>query len=102
MAQAGNLVDEINAEVTANKVMMYSKSYCPHCNMAKQCLQGKGIAFEVKELDQINNGDALQNALQSKTGQRTVPNIFVNGEHLGGNSDLQTAAQNGSLDAKLA
>ena len=51
MAQATNLVDEINAEIAAVKVMMYSKSYCPHCNMAKACLQGKGIAFEVKELD---------------------------------------------------
>ena len=43
----------------------------------------------------------MQNILEKISGQRTVPNIYINGEHIGGNSDLQAANKNGSLDAKL-
>ena len=100
MVQA--LTAQIDSEIQANKIMMYSKSYCPHCNTAKQTLQSKGYAFTAIELDQIGNGGDIQNALAEKTGQRTVPNIFINGEHLGGNSDLQTANSNGTLDSKMA
>jgi glutaredoxin 3 len=41
------------------------------------------------ELDQENDGADIQRALQELTGQRTVPNIFINKKHIGGNSDLQ-------------
>ena len=79
MVQGQNLIADIDAAIAANKVMMWSKSSCPHCNMAKQCLQQKGIAFECIELDQLANGAQIQNALATKTGQRTVPNIFAGG-----------------------
>ena len=101
MAQA-NLTAEIDQQIAANKVMMFSKSWCPHCTTAKNTLKSKGIQFGLIELDQRGDGDQLQAALQAKSGQRTVPNLFINGEHLGGNSDLQTANNNGSLAAKLA
>ena len=81
--------------------MIYSKAYCPHCTSTKKLLKGKGIAFKVIELDQIGNGDRIQNALAAKTRQRTVPNIFINGRHLGGNSDLQYANKSGKLDQML-
>ena len=48
------------------------------------------------------DGPALQDALAEKTGQRIVPNIFINGEHLGGNSELQAANNDGSLATKMA
>ena len=91
MVQAQNLIADIDAEIAANKIMVYSKSWCGFCSSTKQLLQSKGFTFEVKELDLIENGDAIQNALKTKTGQRTVPNVFVNGEHIGGNSELQAA-----------
>ena len=96
-----SLSSQIDADVAGNKVMVYSKSYCPYCVSTKDLLNQKGITFKVIELDQVANGNAIQQALLSKTGQRTVPNIFINGSHLGGNSDLQAAASNGSLDTKL-
>ena len=99
---SSNLGDQIKAEVASNKVMVYSKSWCPFCTKTKDLLNGKGIAFTVKELDQESNGDAIQQTLKTMTSQNTVPNIFINGEHLGGNSDLQNAAADGSLDAKIA
>ena len=92
----------IDADIAANKVMVYSKSYCPFCVQTKDLLKAQGIEYAVKELDQMADGADIQAALQTKTGQRTVPNIFINGDHLGGNSDLQNAHSDGSLAQKLA
>ena len=89
MVSAGALMDQINADIRDNKVMVYSKSYCPFAGASKSLLRGKGCAMKVIELDQVSNGQAIQDALKTKTGQSTVPNIFINGEHIGGNSDLQ-------------
>ena len=97
MAQANNLIAEIDAAVAANKIMVYSKTTCPHCRATKELLSSKNYEANIVELDQLGNGAELQNALQQKTGQRTVPNIFINGEHIGGNSELQAANSNGSL-----
>ena len=49
------------------------------------------------ELDQREDGAAVQSALAELTGQRTVPNVFIKGKHLGGNDDTQRANSDGSL-----
>lgn len=54
------------------------------------------------ELDEISEGGAIQDFLQTKTGQRTVPNVFINGQHIGGNSDLQALNSKGGLQPLLA
>ena len=82
--------------------MIFSKSYCPHCKAAKELLRQKNVTFEVIELDLEQKGAEMQNILEKISGQRTVPNIYINDQHIGGNSDLQAANKNGSLDAKLA
>ena len=51
----------------------------------------------VHELDKMQDGSARQAALQEISGQRTVPNIFIGGKHLGGNSDLCDGMRDGSL-----
>ena len=53
------------------------------------------------ELDQIADGDALGKALAKKVKKTSVPQVFVNGEHLGGCDDLMAANKNGSLATKL-
>lgn len=60
-----------------------------------------GIEFFVMELDKENNGSAIQQYLAEKTGQRTVPNIFINEQHIGGCDDLLSAKANGSLKKLL-
>ena len=55
------------------------------------------VPYEALELDTMDQGADIQAELLTMTGQRTVPNIFVKGEHLGGNDDLQEAAQSGRL-----
>merc|ERR1712106_927994 len=54
------------------------------------------------ELTELENGPEVQDALLELSGQRTVPNVFINGEHLGGNDDTQKAAKSGKLDELLA
>ena len=51
--------------------------------------------------DQMENGAEIQNALLVISGQRTVPNVFIKGKHLGGNDDTQAAARSGKLEEML-
>ncbi|KAG2203369.1 hypothetical protein INT47_010067 [Mucor saturninus] len=98
MAQVQELVEKI---IESNKVVVFSKSYCPYCVKAKAVLKEFGVEFFVMELDKENNGSAVQQYLAEKTGQRTVPNIFINQQHIGGCDDLLAAKANGSLKKLL-
>ena len=51
--------------------------------------------------DQMENGAEIQSALLDISGQRTVPNVFIKGKHLGGNDDTQAAARSGKLEEML-
>ncbi|KAL1846935.1 Glutaredoxin [Paecilomyces lecythidis] len=81
--KAQNLINE-------NGVVVFSKSYCPYCKATKSTLSELGAKYTALELDQIEDGAAIQDALEEVTGQRSVPNIFINKQHIGGNSDLQS------------
>ncbi|EFQ97960.1 glutaredoxin [Nannizzia gypsea CBS 118893] len=85
--------------IAENGVVVFSKSYCPYCNETKALLNSRGAKFFVMELDKVDDGSAIQSALQEITNQRTVPNIFINHQHIGGNSDL--VARSGQLTALL-
>ncbi|KAK3070776.1 Glutaredoxin [Teratosphaeriaceae sp. CCFEE 6253] len=72
-----------------NAVAVFSKSYCPYCKATKSLLSEMGAKAYILELDQIDDGAAIQDALEEMTQQRSVPNIFIDKKHIGGNSDLQ-------------
>lgn len=92
----------IQSEIDSSKVVVFSKSYCPYCLATKKLFKDMGVKdVKVIELDQRGDGDAIQSALLQMTGQRTVPNTFVNGQHLGGNDKAQAAAKSGELQKKL-
>lgn len=76
--------------IDENPVVVFSKSYCPHCRAAKRLLTDHNAKFFVLELDEVDDGPDIQGALQYLTRQTTVPNIFINKKHIGGNSDLQS------------
>eukprot|EP00536_Pseudo-nitzschia_multiseries_P010388 jgi/Psemu1/203138/e_gw1.315.25.1 len=85
-----------------NKVVVFSKSYCPFCVATKDLFKALNVNAEVLELDLMGNeGVELQTALFKKTKQKSVPNVFVNGKHVGGNDDTQAAARNGTLQEML-
>lgn len=61
-------MDFVNTKVSENACVVFSKSYCPYCTMAKDNLTGEGGQYVVFELDQMSDGAQIQAALQDKTG----------------------------------
>jgi glutaredoxin 3 len=93
--------ETVEAKVSSTPVVVYSKSYCPYCTKTKALLQSLNVTFEAIELDQVADGDDLQDALKDITGQSTVPNTFIGGSSVGGNSDVQKLNNNGELLSRL-
>ncbi|KAF1793198.1 Zinc finger, RING-type, conserved site [Phytophthora cactorum] len=79
--------ETVEAKISSTPVVVYSKSYCPYCAKTKTLLTQLGAKYDVVELDQIAGGSEQQDALEQITGQSTVPNVFVGGKSIGGNSD---------------
>ena len=75
---------------------------CARICRTKGLFQEMGVDATYIELDELTNGPEVQAALQGISGQRTVPNVFINGKHLGGNDDMQKAARSGKLKKLLA
>lgn len=80
------------------RVQIYTKHYCPYCTRAKALLEKKGVAYEEIE---VEDDDAKRAWLVEASGQRTVPQIFVDGRSLGGYSDIDALDRQGRLDAIL-
>ena len=79
-------------------VQIYTKELCPYCARAKALLRKKGVAFE--EID-VEGDDEMRAWLVEATGQRTVPQIFVDGRSLGGFTDIDALDRQGRLDPIL-
>ncbi|HCT40829.1 MAG TPA: glutaredoxin 3 [Moraxellaceae bacterium] len=80
-------------------VVIYTTPICPYCVRAKSLLKQKGVAWT--EID-VSRDDNERMALMQRTKQRTVPQIFINGQHVGGSDDLYSLERAGKLDALLA
>ncbi len=81
-----------------SRIQIYTKHVCPYCDRAKALLHRKGVRYE--EID-AEGDDALRAWLVEATGQRTVPQIFVDGRSLGGFSDIDALDRRGELDPIL-
>lgn len=81
------------------EVIIYTWTVCPYCVRAKNLFKQKGIEFQEINLD--GKDDELHQ-LRQKTQWKTVPQIFINGEFIGGYTDLAALNQSGELDKKLA
>lgn len=82
------------------KVEIYTKSGCPYCARAKALLESKGVDFDESEIS--TNPAAREQMLGRANGRTTVPQIFIDGEHIGGSDDLAALDGSGKLDALLA
>lgn len=79
-------------------VVLYGTRFCPYCIAARRFLKARGIAFEDIAVD----GDhALREELVERSGQRTVPQIWIGERHVGGFTDMQALERNGELDQLL-
>lgn len=85
--------------MTAN-VTVYTTTVCPYCVRAKQLLQRKNIAYQ--EINLNNEPAEVRLELIAKTKHRTVPQIFINDQFIGGCDELYALEREGKLDELLA
>lgn len=81
------------------KVEIYTKMFCGFCTRAKHLLDSKGV--EYTEYDITMGGDLRSEMLARKPDARTVPQIFIADQAIGGSDDLATLERTGKLDALL-
>ena len=82
-----------------SRIEVYSSLWCPFCSRAKALLKRKGVDYE--EIDVDRDPNLRQRMMQRAGGRRTVPQIFVDGRHVGGSDDLAALERAGELDALL-
>lgn len=80
-------------------VEIYTTPWCPYCHAAKALLRKKGVAFS--EVDVSQDPDLRDSMTRRAGGVRTVPQIFIGGQHIGGCDDLHDLDHEGRLDPML-
>ena len=80
------------------RIEMYVTSWCPYCERARALLRGKDAAFEEISLEAE---PARREEMIRRSGRRTVPQIFIDGQHIGGCDDLHALESAGGLEPLL-
>jgi glutaredoxin 3 len=81
------------------RVLVYSQPFCGYCSAAKRLLKSKGADFT--EIDVMFEPARRNEMIERSGGRRTVPQIFIDGRHLGGFDDLSALDKAGELDRLL-
>ena len=81
------------------KVEIYTKAWCPYCSRAMALLGSKGV--EPQEVDITMGGPQRAEMIDRSSGRTTVPQIFIDGRHIGGFDDLAALDRQGKLDLLL-
>ena len=81
------------------KIIMYTSSYCPFCNNAEQLLSNKG--FDIDEKIYVDQDPEVLSSMVKITGKRTVPQIFIGENYIGGFDELREIDLSGELDRIL-
>ncbi len=87
------------------KIEVYTKFLCPYCTRAKSLLKSKGVdldSADYEEYDITMGGPKRAEMLERSNGRTTVPQVFINGRHIGGSDDLAALDRDGGLDPLLA
>jgi glutaredoxin 3 len=84
----------------SDRIVVYSTPFCGYCSAAKRLLAGKGV--EITEIDVMFNPEQRQKMMEKSGGRRTVPQIFIDGRHVGGFDELSALEASGELDQLLA
>ena len=80
-------------------VEIYTGPLCAFCNFAKALLDRKGISY--KEIFIGDDTNKMEEMIKKSNGMRTVPQIFIDGQHIGGNDKLQALERDGKLNSIL-
>ncbi|CAI0627982.1 unnamed protein product [Linum tenue] len=100
LASAASPKSFVKKTIKSHQIVIFSKSYCPYCRRAKAVFKELNQKPYVVELDERDDGQDIQAALGQLVGKRTVPQVFINGKHIGGSDDTVEAYESGEL-AKL-
>jgi glutaredoxin 3 len=84
----------------ADRIIVYSTPFCGYCGAAKRLLTNKGAEF--KEIDVMFDPEEKRDMIERSGGRRTVPQIFIDGQHIGGFDELSALDASGKLDELLA
>ena len=80
-------------------IEIYTSRHCPYCQSAKRLLVCKAVQF--REIDIAANAEKLDEMVSRSGGQSMVPQIFINGQHIGDNRSLEKLNRTGQLDRML-
>jgi glutaredoxin 3 len=81
-------------------VEIYTQPWCPYCARAKNLFDSKGVAY--REIDAPQGSPARAESIERAGGRTSVPQIFIDGRHIGGSDDLAALDRAGALDPLLA
>jgi len=81
------------------QVEIYTQPWCGYCLRAKQILDGKGVAY--REIEAPHGTPEREESIRRSGGRTSVPQLFIDGQHIGGCDDLQALDRAGKLDALL-
>uniref|UniRef100_A0A0K8RI96 Putative glutaredoxin n=2 Tax=Ixodes ricinus TaxID=34613 RepID=A0A0K8RI96_IXORI len=91
----------VQETIEKNPVVIFSKSYCPFCKMAKEVFVNIKAPFLTVELDDRPDADDIQEVLREMTGAATVPRVFVGKQCIGGGTDVKKMHQDKALEPLL-
>jgi glutaredoxin 3 len=80
------------------KIVIYATAWCGYCERARRIFRGKGVEFD--EVD-VESGFEARREMLSRSGRRSVPQIFIGERHIGGSDELLALEASGELDALL-
>jgi glutaredoxin 3 len=85
------VIEKVANIIKSNKIAVFAKTYCPHCNATKASLASAGVKAHLEDIDLWPSADmnAAQDYFLQATGARSVPRVYINGKCIGGNSDFQ-------------
>ena len=81
------------------QVEIYTGPLCAYCDRAKALLNKKGVSF--KEINLASDPNKMDEMIKKTNGMRTVPQIFIDGHHIGGNDKLRALENEGKLNSLL-
>ncbi|KAK3750164.1 hypothetical protein QZH41_004569 [Actinostola sp. cb2023] len=91
----------VDAKIASDKVVVFSKTYCPFCTRAKDALNDTGVKYTLLEIEDLEDVEAIQDYLRSITKIRSVPQVFIGGKFIADGSKTRQMKQSGELQKIL-
>lgn len=91
----------LDRAVSSNQVVMFTADWCPYCSVAKGILSKVSNDLAVYNIDNLPQGNDICDVVSQRYGHETVPIIFINGQFVGGCSDVEGLQRSGGLQKLL-